>query len=112
MPPWNWNTSPRSWSLSTMMIRRPAFRKASSRKRLVDRVVDDFVDQVVEAACVDRADVHRWPFSDRLQAFEDLDLRSVVGGLFYHLFRNLLERVSVPSRGPSRGTAQVYGRLL
>src|SRR6266571_6157557 len=85
---------------------------AEARHRLVDRVVDDFVDQVVEAACVDRADVHRWPFSDRLQAFEDLDLRSVVGGLFYHLFRNLLERVSVPSRGPSRGTAQVYGRLL
>src|SRR5438552_4232615 len=64
----------------------------------VNRVVHDLVDEVVEAARVDRADVHRRAFSDRLQAFEDLDLRGVVGGLFYHLFRDLLERGSVPSR--------------
>src|SRR5947209_7790399 len=85
---------------------------AEAGHRLVDRVVDDLVDQVVEAARVDRADVHRRPLSDRLQAFEDLNLRGVVGGLFYHLFRNLSERVSVPSSSPSRGTVQVYGRLL
>src|SRR3989475_1035249 len=85
---------------------------AEAGHRLVERVVDDLVDQVVEAARVDRADVHRRPLSDRLQAFEDLNLRGVVGGLFYHLFRNLSERVSVPSSSPSRGTVQVYGRLL
>src|SRR6266571_986013 len=78
----------------------------------VNRVVQDLVDEVVKAARVDRADVHRRAFSDRLQAFEDLDLRGVVGGLFYHLFRNLLERGLVPSRSPSRGMPQVYGRPL
>src|SRR2546427_827930 len=85
---------------------------AKAGHRLVDGVVDHLVDEVVEAARVDRADVHRRPLSDRLQAFEDLDLRGVVGGLFYHLFRNLLERVSVPSRSPFRRTAQVYDRHL
>src|SRR5207253_1159077 len=33
MPPSNWNTSPRPWILSTMMIRRLALRNASSRSR-------------------------------------------------------------------------------
>src|SRR6266571_528606 len=85
---------------------------AEAGHRFVNRVVDDLVDEVVEAAGVDRADVHRRAFSDRLQAFEDLDLRGVVGGLFYHLFRNLLERVPVPSRSPSRRMVQVSaGRL-
>src|SRR5436309_13507584 len=77
--------------------------------RLVDRVVDDLVDEVVEAARVDRADVHRRAFSGRLQSVEDLDLRGVVGGLLYHLFRDLSERVSVPSSSPSRRTPEVYG---
>src|SRR3989442_3919767 len=85
---------------------------AEAGHRLVDRLVDDLVDEVVEAAGVDRADVHRRAFSNRLQAFEDLDLRGVVGGLFYHLFRNLLERVPVPSRSPSRRMVQVCGGYL
>src|SRR2546425_1644082 len=85
---------------------------AEAGHRLIDRVVDDLVDEVVEAAGVDRADVHRGAFSDRLQAFEDLDLRGVIGGLFYHLFRSLSERVSVPSRSPSRRMVQVYGGHL
>src|SRR6058998_251753 len=88
---------------------------AEAGHRLVDRVVDDLVDEVVEAARVDRADVHCGSFSDRLQAFEDLDLRGVVGGLFYHLFRDLLERVPVPSQpipkdGPSKRRAFINVR--
>src|SRR6266487_3271150 len=62
---------------------------AEARHRLVDRVVDDLVDEVVEAPCVDAPDVHRRAFSDRLQALENLDLPGVVRGLFYHLIRNL-----------------------
>src|SRR6266540_1664952 len=62
---------------------------AEPRHRLVDRVVDDLVDEVMEAARVDAPDVHRGAFSDRLQALKNLDLPGVVGGLFYHLIRNL-----------------------
>ncbi len=44
-------------------------------QRLVDRVVDDLVHHVVEAARVIRvADVHPGAFSHRIQAFEDLDV--------------------------------------
>src|SRR5436309_335852 len=72
----------------------------------VNRVVHDLVDEVVEAARVDRADVHRRAFSDRLQAFEDLDLRGVVGGLFYHLFRDLLGAVRCPLAAHPGGCAK------
>ena len=40
--------------------------------RLVDRVVDDFVDQVVQAADVRVADVHAGPLADVLQVAEML----------------------------------------
>jgi len=45
---------------------------------LVDRVVDDLVDEVVEPAGVRRSDVHRRTFPDGLQAFQHLDLAGSV----------------------------------
>ncbi len=52
---------------------------AVAGERLVDRVVDDFVDEMVQALRAGRADVHRRALADRLEAFEDLDLvRAVV----------------------------------
>ena len=45
---------------------------------LVDRVVDDLVDEVVEAAEARRADVHARPEPDRLESFEDGDVPSGV----------------------------------
>ena len=42
-------------------------------ERLVDRVVDHLPDEVVHAACVRVADVHRRPDPHRLEAFEDGD---------------------------------------
>ena len=47
---------------------------------LVDRVVDDFVDQVVQAAAGVIADVHARPFADVLQIGEVLQ---VGGGVFF-----------------------------
>ena len=41
---------------------------------LVDGVVDDFVDQVVQAHLAGRADVHGGTQADGLEAFEDLDV--------------------------------------
>ena len=51
---------------------------AESRQRLVDRVVDHLVDEMMQAGRTGRADVHRRPLADRLQPLEDLDL---VGGI-------------------------------
>ena len=45
---------------------------------LVDRVVDDLVDEVMEATETRRTDVHTWPEPDRLEAFEDGDVLSGV----------------------------------
>ena len=54
-----------------------------ARHRLVDGVVDDLVDEVVEAA---RARVEPMyipgPQADRLEAFEDRDVLCRVGGVF------------------------------
>ena len=51
---------------------------AEAGHRLVDGVVDDLVNQVVEAALIGGADVHAGPPPDCLQTFEDLD---VCGGV-------------------------------
>ena len=56
--------------------RRPAV--AVPGQRLVDRVVDDLVDQVVQAALAGVADVHAGPLADRFEAFQDLDLVGAV----------------------------------
>ena len=47
-------------------------------QRLVDGVVDDLVDQVVQAALAGRADVHARPLAYRLEALEDGDGPRVV----------------------------------
>ena len=51
--------------------------------RLVDGVVDDFVDQMVEASRTGGADVHAGAFADRLKALEDLDILGVVMRLLH-----------------------------
>src|SRR5581483_12017885 len=45
---------------------------------LIDGVVDDLVDQVVEARGTGRSDVHPGAFPDRFQALEDRDVLGVV----------------------------------
>src|SRR5204863_2041367 len=51
---------------------------AVAGQRLVHRVVHDFVDQVVQAAHADIADVHGGPLAHRLETFEDGDAGGVV----------------------------------
>ena len=51
---------------------------AVAGERLVDRVVHDFVDEVVEPGRTGRADVHRRTLADRLEALEDLDFVGAV----------------------------------
>lgn len=48
-------------------------------QRLVDRVVDDLVDEVVQPALTGGTDVHAGALADRFQPFENGDRASVVG---------------------------------
>src|SRR5699024_5773857 len=50
-------------------------------ERFVDRVVEDLPQAVHEAAGVGGADVHAGALAHGLQAFEDLEVLCVVGGL-------------------------------
>ena len=112
--PWRSSHDPHAHNVVVRHGHAPVFVQrdldflAKARHRFVDRVVDDFMDKVVQAPAVNGPDVHRGPFSDRLEALQHLDLLGVVGGLFYHLIRNLLRRASWPSRSPSREMLRVY----
>ena len=60
-------------------VQRDVDLVAVAGERLVDRVVDDFVDEMVQPRRAGGADVHRRALADRLEAFEDLDfVRAVV----------------------------------
>ena len=54
-------------------------RVAVAGQRLVDGVVDDLVDQVVQAALAGGADVHAGALADRVETLEDGDRAGVVG---------------------------------
>ncbi len=47
---------------------------AEAGQRLVDGVVDDFVDEMMQPGRTGRPDVHRGPLAHRLETLEDLDL--------------------------------------
>ena len=55
---------PSMWMVTLIWSQKPG-------ERLVDRVVDDFVDEMVQSRRPGRADVHGGPLADRLEAFED-----------------------------------------
>ena len=54
--------------------------RAIPGQRFVDRIVDDFVDQVVKSIDARRADVHRRALSNGLKPFQNLDLVRAVAG--------------------------------
>ena len=47
--------------------------RAEAGHRLVDTVVDDFVDKMVETSFTDVSDIHGGALADRLETFQDLD---------------------------------------
>ena len=51
---------------------------AVSGQRLIDRVVDDLIHQMVQAGSACRADVHAGPLADGLESLQHLDLTGVV----------------------------------
>jgi hypothetical protein len=54
-------------------VDRDADLTTKTRERFVDRVVDDLVDEVMQAIRTSGPDVHRGSFAYRFEAFEDLD---------------------------------------
>src|SRR4029079_8550222 len=64
---------------------------AETGERFVDRVVDDLVDQVVQAVEVRVADVHARTFANSFQALEDRDgSGSVLSGTLAFVVRSEL----------------------
>ena len=57
-------------------------RVAITRKRLVDRVVNDLVNQMMQSDLAGRADIHRRPLSDRVAALKHRDRICTVFCLF------------------------------
>src|ERR1044071_6770859 len=51
---------------------------AEARERLVNRVVNNLVDEMVQARLASRPDIHGGPLPNRLEAFENLDLVGAV----------------------------------
>jgi hypothetical protein len=60
-------------------VDRDAHRGGVAGHRFVDRVVDDFVDEMVKAALGGVADVHRRAFADVLEIAEVLEILGGVG---------------------------------
>ena len=77
---------------------------AEAGQRLVDRVVDDLVDEVMKARLSGRPDVHGGPLADGLETFEDLDF---VGTVFVR--RKAVVAVSGTASGRALAFESVCG---
>ena len=64
---------------AVVRVEDDADRVAVAGEGLVDRVVDDLVDQVVQTARAGRADVHPGALANRFEPLEDGDVLGVIG---------------------------------
>ena len=75
-----------------VLVQRDADVRRVAVHRLVDRVVERFPDQVVQAGAADAADVHAGALANRLEPFEDGDVFSCVSrchcGKLYRCLRS------------------------
>ena len=62
---------------------------------LIDGIVHNFPHQMVQSLAVDAADIHRRPFADRLEAFENGDVFGGIGGRSHSTVLVLVMPVSV-----------------
>ena len=63
---------------------------------LVDRVVDDLIDQMVKTRHARRADVHAGTLADGFQTLENLDLAGVVLRFHDFVFQNFFAHWITP----------------
>src|SRR5262249_32188540 len=73
-----------------------------TREGLVDRVVDDLVNQVMEARRTRGSDVHAGPFTDRLKALQNRD----VFGAVRHSRVSLVQRAATPRPGTQKSWSE------
>ena len=85
---------------------------AVAGERLIDGVVDDLVDEMVQAALARAADVHARAHADGLEPLEDLDLLGAVVGLDSRDFGARLIRVDLDARRVEVLIREVLGLLL
>jgi hypothetical protein len=85
--------------------------RAMAGERLVDRVVDDLVHEMVQAPHAGRADVHAGTLAHRLEAFEDGDVLGVVaaGVLFCPLDPSLAKGPPCERPGGGHGLMSTAG---
>src|SRR5262245_32339887 len=82
-------------SAATVGEQRHFDARREARERFVNGVVDDLVDEVMEARRTGRSDVHTGPFADRLQALQNRD----VFGAVRHAQKSLVKRARTPRPG-------------
>src|SRR5918999_4341878 len=71
-------------------------RVAMAHKGFINRVINNFVYQMMQAAFGGIADIHPWAFSNRLKPFQDFDVIGTVDRILWvFLFGHFL---SLPSR--------------
>jgi hypothetical protein len=87
-----------------------------ARQSLIHRVIDNFVDQVMQPHFAGRADVHGWAQAYRFQSFENLDVLAGVaivvavlhGGAAHNISRH---RIPFARCAKSRVTGEVFRTL-
>ena len=88
----------------TVGEQRHGNRRGVTGHCLVHRVIDDFVDEVVQAPLTGGADIHTRAFADSIQALENGDRTCVVG---HRVLPFLTRRLGV-----SEGMAVLHGAAL
>ena len=59
---------------------------AESRQRFINRIVDNFLDQMMQTCQAGRANIHARTFADRFQSFQNLYLRFIIMIFQFDLF--------------------------
>ena len=89
-----------AYSYRSVFGDRDIYVVAVASQCLVDRVVDYFINEVVQSSWAGRTDVHTRSFSNRLKSLEDLDIAGIIFSFFFRHIQFLPIRVSSTEMRP------------
>ncbi len=91
----DWDSSTIILYLTTSIVRETKRDVGTvTSECFIDRIIDDFLYEVITATCISRTDVHAGTLADGLETFEDLDLtRIILGFLFFFSHKSELDLV-------------------